>query len=182
MAYHYGDAVTVPANPTKEADDTYTYTFAGWENWGVVCTGDATYTATYTSDYIDYTVTFQYEDGTVIKQYTLHYGDSVVAPADPAVPDALGEGYAFSGWDKEVTDCQGDVVYTAVFARKYISGDADGDGEITDWDGVMLARYLAGWPVEVELAALDVDGDGEVTDWDGVILDRYLAGWSVTIG
>ena len=63
-----------------------------------------------------------------------------------------------------------------------VPGDADGDGEVTDWDGVMLARYLAGWPVEVELAALDVDGDGEVTDWDGVVLDRYLAGWSVTIG
>lgn len=63
-----------------------------------------------------------------------------------------------------------------------LTGDVDGDGEVTDWDGVMLARYLAGWPVEVELAALDVDGDGEVTDWDGVVLDRYLAGWNVTIG
>ncbi len=61
-------------------------------------------------------------------------------------------------------------------------GDADGDGEVTDWDGVMLARYLAGWPVEVEVAALDIDGDGEVTDWDGVLLDRYLAGWKITIG
>lgn len=63
-----------------------------------------------------------------------------------------------------------------------LTGDADGDGEVTDWDGVMLARYLAGWNVEVDLAALDVDGDGEVTDWDGVIMDRYLAGWNVSIG
>lgn len=65
----------------------------------------------------------------------------------------------------------------------YMVGDVDDDGEVTDWDGVLLARYLAGWPVDVPIvAALDVDGDGEVTDWDGVIMDRYLAGWNVTIG
>lgn len=64
----------------------------------------------------------------------------------------------------------------------YIPGDLDGDGEISDWDGVLLARYLAGWNVEIDLAAADVDGDGEVSDWDGVVLDRYLAGWNVTIG
>ena len=47
----------------------------------------------------------------------------------------------------------------------------------------MLARYLAGWPVEVDvLEALDIDGDGELTDWDGVLFDRYLAGWDITIG
>ena len=65
----------------------------------------------------------------------------------------------------------------------FIPGDLDGDGEITDWDGVLLARHLAGWTVEIaDLAAADVDGDGEVTDWDGVVLDRYLAGWNITIG
>lgn len=69
------------------------------------------------------------------------------------------------------------------FNVPYTSGDADGDGEVTDWDGVLLARYLAGWTVEIaDTSTLDIDGDGEVTDWDGVILDRYLAGWNVTIG
>lgn len=81
--------------------------------------------------------------------------------------------HTVNGQDSNLCDVCGTICLT---------GDADGDGEVTDWDGVMMARYLAGWSVEVELAALDVDGDGEVTDWDGVILDRYLAGWSVTIG
>ncbi len=58
-------------------------------------------------------------------------------------------------------------------------GDADGDGEVSDWDGVLLARYLAGWNVSVDLNSMDIDGDGEITDWDGVILDRRLAGWNV---
>lgn len=64
----------------------------------------------------------------------------------------------------------------------YLPGDLDGDGEVTDWDGILLNRYLAGWSVSIRTAAADVDGDGEVTDWDGILLDRYLAGWQVKLG
>ena len=60
-------------------------------------------------------------------------------------------------------------------------GDLDLDSEITDWDGVLLARYLAGWTVSViDDSVMDIDSDGEITDWDGVMIDRHLAGWSVT--
>lgn len=181
--YHYGDKVTVPDHPTKAADSTYTYTFNGWDNDVVNCAGDATYTATYTSEYIDYTVTFQYEDGTVIKQYTLHYGDSVVVPVEPAVPDKLGGNYEFCGWDKEITVCQGDTVYTAVFVRKYISGDLTGDDKINSLDGLLLMRYLNGWNVNITSPdAMDVNGDGKVNSLDGLILMRYLNGWNVTLG
>ena len=59
-------------------------------------------------------------------------------------------------------------------------GDLDHDGEVTDWDGVLLARRLAGWAVTVaDEKILDIDGDGEITDWDGVMFDRHLAGWNV---
>ncbi|MBR6693817.1 MAG: leucine-rich repeat protein [Clostridia bacterium] len=79
--------------------------------------------------------------------------------------------------DETCSDCRGTGY------RHYSLGDLDGDSELTDWDGVMLARYLAGWSVEVSATeALDIDGDGEITDWDGVVLDRYLAGWNVEIG
>ena len=64
----------------------------------------------------------------------------------------------------------------------FTRGDLDGDEEITDWDGVLLARYLAGWNVDISnVDALDIDGDGEITDWDGVLLDRHLAGWDIKI-
>ena len=51
--YHYGDTVTVPADPTRAPDATYTYTFAGWELVSGTalsdgkCAGNATYQATY---------------------------------------------------------------------------------------------------------------------------------------
>ncbi len=82
-------------------------------------------------------------------------------------------------WEGEATD----VIFTTGKLIDYICGDLDGDNEVTDWDGVLLARYLAGWNVEITtLDVLDIDGDGEITDWDGVVLDRYLAGWNVSIG
>ncbi len=49
--YHWGDEVAAPEAPTREADDTYAYNFAGWDKEIVSCAGDATYTATYTKQY-----------------------------------------------------------------------------------------------------------------------------------
>ena len=169
--YHYGDKVTAPGDPTRAADKTYTYTFAGWDKAVVNCSGNAVYTATYTNKYIDYTIIFRYEDGTVIKQYTLHYGDFVTVPDDPAVPTALGKNYEFSKWDKDIiTTCQGNTIYTAVFIRKYISGDLDGDGKITDKDAIYLLMhcYFPGdYPVD---QPCDYNGDGIINDKDAVYL------------
>lgn len=48
---HYGDPVTVPANPTKEG-----YTFLGWDKEiAATCDGNATYTAGYAEN-VEYTV------------------------------------------------------------------------------------------------------------------------------
>jgi hypothetical protein len=63
----------------------------------------------------------------------------------------------------------------------FLNGDTDGDGEVTDWDAILLCRYMAGWKVTIDLRAADIDHDGEVTDWDAILLERYLAGWPVVL-
>ena len=172
QTYHWGDAVTAPADPTKPADNTYTYSFAGWDiAVSPVCNGNITYTALYNKAYIDYTITFRYEDGTVIKQYTLHYGDAIEAPAKPVAP----EGYQFTGWDQAFTVCQGDATYTAKFALlDYVPGDCNNDGRISDQDAIYLLRYVYfpdRYPIK---GSVDYNKDGAITDQDAIYLLRHV--------
>lgn len=139
--YHYGDAVIVPANPTKAADSTYTYTFAGWDNAVVNCTGNATYTATYTPTYINYTIVFKNWNGTVLSTKTYHYGDNVIVPADPSKSADNTYTYIFAGWDKEIVNCAGDATYTATYTPTYINYTV----EFEDWNGKVISSNTYHW-------------------------------------
>ncbi len=68
----------------------------------------------------EYTVVFKNEDGTVLSSATYKYGDAVTAPteAPTKAEDDIGT-YTFTGWDKEVTVCIGNAVYTATYTTTY---------------------------------------------------------------
>src|SRR3990172_5468853 len=55
-------------------------------------------------------------------------------------------------------------------------GAADGNGQITDTDGVNVLRAAALLPSSRTLAVCDVDGDGQIADTDGVNVLRAAAG------
>ncbi len=60
-------------------------------------------------------------------------------------------------------------------------GDANGDGETTTLDSVILMRQLAGWTGYETLPKpknLDVNLDGEVSALDATIMVRHLAKWT----
>lgn len=91
-----------------------------------------------------------------------------------------------------ITDFQQAVTSGAEFSANLVNGqkfsykfpdimlgDIDSNGEVDDWDSIVLNRYLAGWQTEANLAASDIDGDGELTDWDAIALERRLAGWNI---
>ena len=64
---------------------------------------------------------------------------------------------------------------------QYIPGDITGDGEVNNKDLTRLFKYLTGYDVQVNEAALDVNGDGSVNNKDQTRLFRYLSGWDVEI-
>ena len=136
--YRLGDKVTAPANPTRAADDACTYAFAGWNKTVVDCDGDATYTATYTQTYINYTVVFQNWDGTVLSSNTYHWGDTVTSPARPTRPEDANYKYSFSGWDKPVVNCAGNATYTATYYRSSKYNKVI----FKDWDGTVLSEQI----------------------------------------
>ena len=117
--YHYGDKVSIPANPTKEANEIYRYEFTGWDKAVTTVTGDAEYTANYTSVYISYTVVFRNYDGSILSEQFCHYGDPINIPENPTRYTDETYTYVFAGWDREVTKCYGDEVYTATYTSSY---------------------------------------------------------------
>ena len=96
----YGTELKAPADPTREADAEYTYTFAGWTPKIETVTGDATYQATYTKEANSYTLTYNLDGGKwendTTYTYTKKYNEEVEVKADPTKT-----GYTFAGWTSE---------------------------------------------------------------------------------
>ncbi|MBQ9762436.1 MAG: hypothetical protein IJV82_05090 [Oscillospiraceae bacterium] len=120
-SYRYGDTIVPPADPVREPDATYTYTFSGWDQEVGTCIGAMTFTATYEAAYIDYIVQFVDYDGTVLSSQVYHYGDTVSIPENPIRVADESYTYEFAGWDREVGACAGDAVYTATYTATEIT-------------------------------------------------------------
>lgn len=173
VQYNDGETVKMPPSPTRPADNTYTYTFTGWDKTVTACTADAVYTAVYSAQYIDYTVTFKNADGTVLSTATYHYGDTVSVPETPQRPESIDPEATFRGWTPQVTKCTEDVVYTAIFSASEVRGDFNGDFVLSDADAVYLLRHTLFAQEYPIFQSGDIDGDGITTDADAVYLLRH---------
>ena len=69
----------------------------------------------------------------------------------------------------------------SVTVYQSIVGDTNCDGVINSKDIVLLAQYLAGWGVTIDLNAADCNGDGTIDTRDAVLLSQYLADWDVEL-
>ena len=104
--------------PTKAADEQYTYTFKGWTPEIVAVTGDVTYTATFDQTLNKYTVTWKNEDGTELeKDENVPYGTMPSFDGTEPTKEADAQyRYTFKGWDTEIAEVTGDVTYTAQYS------------------------------------------------------------------
>ena len=110
--YEEGATVTAPADPTRAADESYTYAFSGWDKTVATVTEDVTYTATYAKTAIEYTVTFKAEGAVVAtKTYTVENRETFEAPAVPEKAHYTG---AWAEFTLTTGNVEVEAVYTAV--------------------------------------------------------------------
>lgn len=138
--YHYGDPIEIPATePTKPADETYTYDFKAWDpDVSENCYGDVTYTATYRSAYNYYRVTWLKDDKSVHTATNYIYNEKIQQASAPASVKlgTAGEGYTWviKEWIRcnaagEPVDNGGNVVAEAAAAR-FVRGTRMGTTEL----------------------------------------------------
>jgi len=63
----------------------------------------------------------------------------------------------------------------------HIPGDVNGDGRVNGTDVFLLRLFLAGFPVNIDLAAADVNRDGRVNGTDVMLIRLFLAGFPVNL-
>ena len=151
-----GAAARIPSgarNPSKPADEQYTYEFIGW----VDAKGNPVDLSSVTSNmkvYADYrailrsyTVTWMVEGVSTVQ--TVLYGEVPVFEGIPTKAPTAQYTYTFDSWDKSVTAVTGDVTYTAQFAstvNRYTVSFDMGNGEILHKDypyGQSLAEVVS---------------------------------------
>ena len=87
------------ATPTKAGEGLISYTFKGWNKEITAVISDATYVATYTTNYAQATVTFNMNGvGEALTPVAVDYGGYITKPATPTAA-----GHTFVAWYKEST-------------------------------------------------------------------------------
>lgn len=181
--YEYGQTPSQPA-PTRQQNEQYTYTFAGWSPAIATVTEDASYTATYNSTVRSYTITFIDGDGNATSD-ELEYGVMPTAPAQPTKTETAEYSYTFKGWDKPIVSVSGPATYTAEFTavkRKYTITFADYDGSETS----ILVQYGETPSIDNPTRPADVQYTYTFTGWTPTIApvtkdERYTANYSSTL-
>lgn len=119
--YELGDEVTIPADPVKETDGEYTYTFAGWDKDVTAVEGNTTYTATYTKEAIVYTITFL-ADGEVVGEDTYSVEDKEIAV--PEVPTKDHYTGVWGTYELTIGNIEVNAVYTAIeYTVTFMNGE-----------------------------------------------------------
>ena len=141
--FDYGAEPVLGYVPTKDADNQYTYAFAGWtpERTNVKC--DTAYYATYTVTERTYSVTWKVEGQNDVVEDNYKYQDMPFYKGDtPAKADTDDAAYEFTGWNPEISPIVRDVTYTAQFrtiGKHTVSYDLAGGTPTID-----SAKYAAG--------------------------------------
>ena len=154
--------------PSRPATAEFTYTFVGWDAELAAVTGEATYTATFSSTVNKYLITFKNGDET-LQSTEVEYGVAPVYTGEmPSRPATAEYTYTFAGWDAELAAVTGEATYNATFSNtlnKYL---------ITFKNGESILQST-----EVEFGSVPAYNGEEPTKPSDAQYSYTFAGWDV---
>lgn len=72
--------------------------------------------------------------------------------------------------------------FIQIYENNVIYGDINADGVVNGKDSLMLRKYNANYPIEIDFKVADVNNDGKVNAKDSLLLRQYIANWDVILG
>ena len=162
----YGTELEVPANPTREADAQYTYTFKSWTPEVKMVTGDAVYTAVYDKEVNKYTIKWVNWDGSEVRTDTeVAYGTELEVPEDPTRAADAQYTYTFKSWTPEVKTVTGDATYQATYTKEANSYTLTYNLDGGKWENDTTYTYPKKYNEEVEVKADPTKEGYTFADW-----------------
>ncbi len=113
-----GTAPIPPAVPAKESSPLYDFVFTGWSEDLSHVTKDVTVTAQYEPALRTYPVYFLGEDGQVLKEERVPFGEGATPPDPPQKASDAQYEYVFTGWEGDYLSITEETYVSARFERK----------------------------------------------------------------
>ena len=171
-SYPEGDKpVYKGAEPARPSTVEYDYPFLGWEPFTAEVTEDITLTAAYEAQKRNYVVTWKMDDGTVIEDQTVPYGETPTH-ADPIKPSTAQYNYTFTGWSPAVVPVFGNIEYTATFKAEERSYTVTWN----DWDDTELTHETYKYGATPSYKGADPTRDATAQ------YNYTFSGWNPAIG
>ncbi|MDL2292495.1 InlB B-repeat-containing protein [Acholeplasma sp. OttesenSCG-928-E16] len=145
---------SAPTEPTKQGNAQYSYEFLGWYNgddlWVFdtnIVSSNIALVAKWRQVVNEYTYTFKDYNGNTIKEATIQYGASIVAPDDPTRDPNQQYTFTFSGWDKAIPQSiTEDIVFVAQYSEvlnKYdVTFNSNGGSSVSPQEDIEYGSYV----------------------------------------
>ena len=115
----YGQAATQPYHPQKPQTEEYYYVFKGWNNDLSHIEKDTMAKAVFEEQQRSFVVRFFHEDGTLLKEENVLYGQVAREPETPVKQSDEVYHYIFNGWDNPFDDIKKNTEVYALFSPVY---------------------------------------------------------------
>lgn len=195
---NYGTTPTYDgATPYRAKDAFYSYSFKEWSPAITSVTGEATYTAQYTSTTRGFTIQFVDYDGTVLEVKDVPRGQTPeYTGAAISREAAVDKTYTFNSWSPALVEVTEDAIYTATYnetPREYTITWVDGNGATLKTDQVAYGEtpeYSGATPTKTSTnthnytfnntwspAIVDVEGEATYTAQFNETERKYRVTW-----